>query len=183
MKDAAKLGSFLMIVCVLASLGLAVTNKATAPIIRQQKEKARQDAMSAVVPAAATFEEKTNDSGKGPDTYAIGKDKDGNPVGMVFQVEPRGYGGPLKIMVGMDNDHKLTGIQIMEMQETPGLGAKAKDPEFMGQFSGKSADQLFLSNKDEQQGAIDGITAATITSKAVTKGVREGTEAMQNVLP
>jgi electron transport complex protein RnfG len=183
MKDAIKLGGFLMIVCFLASLGLAFTNSATAPLIREQKEKERQAAMRAVLPAAASFEEKENTAGKGPKTYAVGKDPNGNPVGVVFQVEPKGYGGAVKTMVGLDPNGAISGVQIMEMQETPGLGAKAAAPGFLGQFQGKTADKLYLSNKDEKQGEIDGITAATITSKAVTTGVRQGTEAMQHVLP
>ena len=182
MKDAVKLGGFLMIVCVLASLGLAYTNKATAPVIAEQKELARKQAMSKVLPAAETFEQKTNDTGSGPEIYSIGIDADGNPVGYVFQVAPKGYGGAIKTMVGLDLEGNVTGVEIMEMQETPGLGAKAAGPAFLGQFQGKDADQLYLSDKDEKRGAIDGITAATITSKAVTKGVRQGTEAMNNVL-
>ncbi|HOY64881.1 MAG TPA: FMN-binding protein, partial [bacterium] len=83
-------------------------------------------------------------------------------------------------MVGMDVDFKVTGIKILNMQETPGLGAKAGDLAFSGQFKGKTGEQLYLSDKDIKKGEIDAITASTITSKAVTDGVRQAVEAMKN---
>ncbi len=106
---------------------------------------------------------------------AIGPDE--NVVGIVFRVWPQGYGGLIPITVGLDNDRKITGIRIAGasegLKETPGLGVKITEADFRGQFIGKSADEVRL-KKDG--GLIDAITAATISSKAVCDGVRNGIE-------
>lgn len=182
MKEMLRLGTFLMVVCVVASLGLALTNQQTAPLIAEQKRLAREAALKEVLPAAKSFEETTRQEGT-INIYYIGKDEAGSVVGAAFEVKPKGYGGEIAIMVGADVDGRVTGIKILEMVETPGLGAKAGDAAFTEQFRGKTAAQLWLTDKDDQKGEIDAITAATITSKAVAKGVREGVEAIENVLP
>ncbi|MFH1539842.1 MAG: RnfABCDGE type electron transport complex subunit G [bacterium] len=179
MKEMLKLGVFLMVVCTLATLGLALTNQQTAPLIAEQKRVEREAALKEVLPDAATFEE-TKGQGK---TYYLGRDESGKAVGAAFEVRPKGYGGEIVIMVGVDTERRVTGIKILEIAETPGLGAKAGAAAFTEQFKGKTAAQVWLKDKDEQKGEIDAITAATITSKAVTKGVREGVEEIQNVLP
>jgi electron transport complex protein RnfG len=53
------------------------------------------------------------------------------------------------------------------MTETPGLGTKAFSPQFLGQFVGKSVKDPIKPKED-----IDAITGATITSRAVCKGVK-----------
>ena len=182
MKETIRLGGFLMIVCVLASLGLALTNKSTAPIIEKQKQTEKQAALKEVLPAAKDFELQNN-PGKEPAKYYMGKDANGEKVGVVFEAAPKGYGGPVNLVVGVDNQGAVTGIKTMEMTETPGLGAKSRDAAFTDQFKGKTAEQLYLKNKDEKAGEVDAITSATITSKAVTGGVRRGVEGVQHVLP
>ena len=172
-----KIGAFLMAVCALASLGLALTNRATAPLIAEQKRIAREMAMKEVLPGAVEFEDIELSDGR---LAFNGKNSSGETIGMATIVSPKGYGGVIETMVGMDADFKVTGIKILNMQETPGLGAKAGDPAFSGQYKGKTGDQLYLSEKDVKAGEIDAITASTITSRAVTNGVREAVEAMKN---
>ena len=105
----------------------------------------------------------------------------GSPVGTVFTViSDKGYGGPIKIIVGVDpTGEKITGVQIAEHTETPGLGASIvqvrtgeDEPWFLKQFRGLAVDEIAL----KPEGLIDAITAATISSTAVTDAVREGFE-------
>jgi len=166
-----------MAVCALASFGLALTNRATAPLISEQKRIAREMAMKEVLPGAVEFEDIELSDGR---LAFNGKNSAGETIGMATIVSPKGYGGIIETMVGMDADFKVTGIKILNMQETPGLGAKAGDPAFSGQFKGKTGEQLYLSDKDVKKGEIDAITASTITSKAVADGVRDAVEAMKN---
>ncbi|MFA6451433.1 MAG: RnfABCDGE type electron transport complex subunit G [bacterium] len=172
-----KIGVFLMAICVIASLALALTNKTTAPLIAEQKRVAQEQAIKDVLPGAAKFDEKNLPDGS---KLFIGKNSEGKMIGKATKSVRKGYSGPISIMVGVDPEYKTTGIMILEMTETPGLGAKTKDPMFTSQFKGKTADQLYLKAKDAKIGEIDAITAATISSKAVTAGVREAVEAMKN---
>ena len=51
-----------------------------------------------------------------------------------------GYNGTIQISVGITNEGALTGIGFLTLAETPGLGMKADEPDFKGQFTGKTAD-------------------------------------------
>jgi electron transport complex protein RnfG len=62
----------------------------------------------------------------------------GQTVGYAAQATVNGYGGPIELDVGMDINGALTGISVggAQFNETPGLGEKAKEPEFKNQFVG-----------------------------------------------
>ncbi len=158
----------LVIVCLVAAIGLSQVYLVTKPQIEKQKADAVTQALGQVLPAAATFEEKE-------DGLWYGLGPDGNKVGIVFRCAPRGYGGPVETMVGVDLEARVTGIRIASpaegMKETPGLGLKARDDWFRNQFKGLTADQVKL-KKDG--GTLDAISAATITSRAIAKGVADG---------
>jgi electron transport complex protein RnfG len=112
-----------------------------------------------------------------PDTLWRAVDSSGENIGVVFRVFPRGYAGPIPITVGLDNDGKITGIRVASaaegLAETPGLGAKITQPGFTEQFRGKTAADVAL---EQEGGSIEAITAATISSRAVTSGIKKGIE-------
>ena len=77
--------------------------------------------------------------------------------------------GDIDIMTGVDAEGKVTGIRILSIEETPGLGMNAKKDSFRQQYVGKSGELAV--NKDG--GEIVAITSATVTSRAVTKAVNQ----------
>ena len=93
-------------------------------------------------------------------------------MGYVVLAEPKGYGGAISLVVGIDNDLTVTGIDITNQSETPGLGANCQNPEFMGQFKGKTSG-IAVVKGTASGNQIDAITSSTVTSKAVTKGVND----------
>lgn len=159
----------LVIVCLVSAFALSRVYLVTRPVIEQQKVDATERALSEVLPAAANFVERE------PGELWYGLDGDGNKVGIVFKAAPRGYAGPVETMTGVALDGRIVGIRIASpaegMRETPGLGLKARQPWFTAQFAGRSANELRL-KKDG--GTLDAISAATITSRAVTNGLAEG---------
>lgn len=79
-----------------------------------------------------------------------------------------GYGGDVGLMIGINTDNdKIVKARVTTHSETPGLGARAKDdPSFVAQFENISLDtNLGLKSED---GVIDAMSGATITSKAVS---------------
>lgn len=94
--------------------------------------------------------------------------------GKTISVSPKGYGGPIEMLLGIDDQGKVTGVKIMNHRETPGLGANIAKPEFLKQFVGKSAGDPLEPKKD-----IDAITGATISSRAVCQGVKNALEKFQ----
>lgn len=98
----------------------------------------------------------------------------GSTHGYVVTVTSKeGYGGDIQFSVGFSMDGKVTGISILSISETAGLGMKAKDKAFLNQYVGKSGGN-FVVDKDNTSGLtneIDAISSATITTRAFTKGV------------
>ncbi|MBR6787326.1 MAG: FMN-binding protein [Clostridia bacterium] len=105
-----------------------------------------------------------------------GVNADGEVIGYVTTTTVTGFAGPVEITVASDNEGLLYGINVggAAFEETPGLGAKAKEAAFMDQFQGKQLPVDLTKN----EGEIDAITAATITSSAVVRGVNQAGSAI-----
>ncbi|MEK7852033.1 MAG: RnfABCDGE type electron transport complex subunit G [Deltaproteobacteria bacterium] len=171
MFETLKMGLVLTVICVIAAASLAKVYEITKVRIDRNmvelEEKKRKD----ILPNAVSFEEKQID-GK---SVFVGKDAEGKAIGSIFKVAPRGYAGPVNAMIGVDGSGKVLAVNItkLDQTETPGLGTKVTEPKFRNQFKDKDGDALKL-KKDG--GSIDAITAATISSRAVANGVKEGME-------
>jgi len=93
-------------------------------------------------------------------------------AGYVISVISKGYGGDMEIIVGIGADKHITGLVLGSHSETAGLGANATKPYFTDQFRGKYMPVLSNDEPNSDQ-AIDALTGATITSRAVVVGVDE----------
>ena len=102
-----------------------------------------------------------------------GTDASGTAVGYVINsLSNDSYGGAVKISVGFDADGTITGVGIREINDTPGLGLKAKEPKFKDQYIGKNVDTLVVTKTGASaENEIDAISGATVTSNAVTNAV------------
>ena len=83
---------------------------------------------------------------------------------------PNGYAGDIRLMAGLTADRAVITYRVLAANETPGLGAKLGDAAFAAQFAGKPAAALKV-KKDG--GAIDALTGATITSRAVCEALAD----------
>jgi len=101
--------------------------------------------------------------------------KDDKPFAVALEGTGQGFGGDVGVMVGLDLDApELAGVGITTMSETPGVGTRAREASFTTQFAGMSVDTVFRVKKDG--GAIDAITGATVTSRAVSAAVEGAVE-------
>ena len=109
----------------------------------------------------------------------------GHEDGVAIETAVNGFGGEFRVMVGFDKEGNILGYEILEHQETPGLGSHMthwfKNADKPGQnIIGRKAGNLTVS---KDGGDVDAITAATITSRAFLKAVNQayaefkGTEA------
>ena len=55
----------------------------------------------------------------------------GDTIGYVFKTSAKGYGGDIDLMVGIDTSGKVTGVSILSISETAGLGMNAKNESFI----------------------------------------------------
>lgn len=101
---------------------------------------------------------------------------------VVTTVDSEGYGGDIKITVGIKADGTVNGISILSINETAGLGMKATEPEFYEQYQGKQTDNFYVSKDGGEGEAINAISGATFTSRAVTGAVNTALVYFQTAL-
>ena len=173
MKDILKLGVTLFAICAVAALVLGVTNNITAPVIEERNIQASNEARKTVLPEADEFKEL---EGMNSDIVLEVYEgiKDGQVIGYTIKTSSKGYGGAIELMVGISKDSKITGVEIGNHSETPGLGSKATEPMFKNQYVDKDVSNSLLvvkgsANNDNEISAISG---ATKTSKGVTSCVK-----------
>ena len=99
----------------------------------------------------------------------------GHEDGYAVETAVDGFGGTFRVMVGFDQKGNILGYEILEHQETPGLGSHMehwfKNADKPGQnIIGRKAGALRVS---KDGGDVDAITAATITSRAFLKAVNQ----------
>ncbi len=184
MNSALKLIITLFLVCGIAAGSLAFVNKATQDPIKENARIARVEAQKKVLPGAdeyvetQSYEKWTADrlDEKAGSVFEWKAMKGGEQVGSIFQTSVVGYSGIIKVIFGVDGARAITGVSVLSHTETPGLGAKITTPEFLSQYLGKTVGQVAL-KKDDPNGQIDAITAATISPRAVTKAIREAMQA------
>ncbi len=177
MKAIIKTAVSLFLICAVATGILAFINSVTDPIITVNNEKTADEARLQVLPEAVSFEEAASEDGK---TYHIGK-ADGKTVGFVFTTSASGYGGTVEVMTGINADGTVTGISILTINETPGLGMNAKKESFLKQYIGSDGPFTVVKNKTPDYNEILAMTSATITTKAVTNAVNEAKALFETV--
>jgi len=196
-KDSAvKDAAILVIITLVAALLLAFVYEITKDPIAAQKAKKKTEAYAAVYPGLsdtvisealqAKAEAFAGDSMR-VDEAVLAKDASGAVVGVLMTVTtPEGYGGDITLTCGVTTDGTLTGISFLTLAETAGLGMKAQEDGFRGQFENKKTDSFALMKGGaavvEGDEPIDVISNATITSEAVVRAVNGALEFAGDIL-
>ena len=162
----------LFVICLIVGIALAFTNHITKDAIADVLQSKKEASMQQVL-AAESYDpvEYTGSDAFVTEMYSAAGE------GYVVRVSPKGFGGAIDMMVGVDSDGNVTGVSIVSMKETAGLGAKASEPDFTNQFVGKAGSVSV--NKDG--GEIVALTSSTITSRAVCDGVNSALNAVKEV--
>lgn len=173
-ESSLKLGILLLVITAFAGLILGCAYTVTKDPIAAQAEKTNKEAMQELLSNSDTF--KNKDVKLTDNILEVNEAfKNGETVGYTMKLNTKGYGGNIELMVGISTDGKVQGIKILSLSETPGLGANSQKPTFYGQYKGKSIEKDLQVTKasSPKDNEIQAITGATITSKAVTRGVNE----------
>ena len=176
-KYVLRLALTLFLITAVVAAVLAGVNSITKPIIEAQNAAKTQNAIAAVLPGGFD-EELTSFDNQGGLVSKVYKGANG----YALEVLPSGFDNTITMMVGVDNEGKVLGISVVSHTETAGLGAVAaestsKGEAFRGQFVGMSGSVAV--SKDG--GAIDSITGATITSRAICAGVNAALACVGNL--
>lgn len=87
----------------------------------------------------------------------------------VFDVtSAQGYHGDVELMVGINADGTVAGLQVVAEDETDGIGTNALTEEYFGGFAGTAAaGELTVEEAGAGQTHVDAVSGATFTSRAV----------------
>ena len=173
----------LFVVGLVVTALLAWVYQITFPIIEARQAADLQVSLQQVLPAASSFDAARSAEALAAEGIAVPASvrnvypatADGTAAGYAVAVSPKGYGGAISMLVGIGADGAVSGVTILTMNETPGLGTNAANPAFLGQFSGLVGEDAPAVVKTEtgRKGDIQALTGATVTSRAVTRGIDE----------
>ena len=181
MKELFKLTVVLTIICSLAATALALVYTITKEPIAHQQRLKKLKAIKAVQPDYDNepdqdfIDLKTDETAEedgGLTRFYITRKGD-TPTGVVFMASAVGYGGLIDLMVGVNPEGTITGVQVLRHTETPGLGAKITEDTFIQQFPERNLQNTNWALKKEG-GDIDQISGATISPQAVVKALNQG---------
>ena len=187
MKKSFAAWAVLLAITLIASLALGLTNAVTKDTIAEQEKQKAEIVRQKLVTEAETFKlmEAPEASGT-PRILEIHEGaKGGEAAGYVVTVLNKGFGGEIEVTAGFDTGAVLTGVSVggANFSETAGLGAKSKDAAFTDQFKGKQTPlRVIKAGGTPADNTIDAITAATITSNAVTNAVNLAGEYIREAL-
>jgi electron transport complex protein RnfG len=165
-------------IAVMAIMVLTIT-LATAGIANKNAQQEHLWVMQTLLPGSKNFTAEPY-SGEDANIRSVHKGE----TGFVIETVTRGYAGDIVMLIGVSNEGKVTGLTIRDMQETAGLGMSAMwDELFLAQFLntsggvaiGTAGEDAFSgatgSDTTETESYVDGISGATVTSKAIARSV------------
>lgn len=163
---------------------LGAVYQITLPAITQSEYEKTQEAYKAVFADAESFEELAFDEAAAEEMMVAGGFKDtidnvqkaivgGEVAGYVITVTAKdGSQGSITLSVGIRNDGTVNSYAITSIAETPGLGMKAEEPDFIAQFEGKQvANFVVVKSTPAADNEIEAIAGSTITTDAVANAV------------
>ena len=165
-----KIASNLAMACFISGVVIGSVYYVTATVAAQKSEMMKQESMKALVSDAESFQPVDGHEGW------FAAMKGGKAEAYIVPSETKGYGGKIKMLVAVTAEGKVIDFNILEHNETPGLGDNAQKPAFRGQFAGKGSEHLTVVKDKGNKDDIQAMTGATISSRAVTKGVKQAVD-------
>lgn len=153
--------------------------EATEGAVRNRQREDLLSSLSLVIPSDLHDNDLVADSYALDDGTIIYPAREGSITsGVAYEVVGQGYGGAIRILMGVRTDGSILGVRVLQHAETPGLGDRieAAKSKWIAEFSGTSLDNV--SERDwavkKDGGRFDQFSGATITPRAVVRAVHEG---------
>lgn len=201
-SDSRKMLTAIVGIGVLCALLIVVTFEATLPRIERLQAEALEKAIFKVIPGITktrTYKLKADDTfelvsetTKNETLVYAGYDEDNNLSGIAIEAIGKGYADNIRVLYGYSpKSETIIGFYVLESKETPGLGDKIeKDADFLDNFKALEVrlteddysivNPIMTVKKGQKQNPweLDGITGATISSRAIGDGLAKSTSVM-----
>ena len=153
----------LLIIASLIAVMLAAVNSLTEDRIAENKMIEVTASISALFGEGIETEELTVPGG----SIVTGRYKifaNGGLAGYCVRVAPTGFDGKIDMMVAITPEGAVKGVRVISHTETPGLGSKAAEDDYLNTYRGKSG--TLVLGED-----VDAIAGSTFSSRAIFEGV------------
>lgn len=151
----------LSLIGLVAALLLALTNAVTAPLVLEAERRAEEAALLAVLPNAEGFDSVDVPENAPKTVTAVYRNTAGS--GYVFRLETTGFAAGLKLVCGIDESGRVTGLSTLATNETDGYGKKCADTAYASQYIGEGA----------SLDGVDAVSGATKSSVAYENAVKD----------
>ena len=190
MKKEIWMVTILVLVATVSAGILGFVNVTTRPIIkRNELQNLRESVLKSVniqyEPDNLTvaFESEINvEEIKGKEYY-LRYDHEGELTEVAFEISGSGFQGPISAIISLKPDlETIIGLEVLDQQETPGLGARITEEEFLKQFNEKviRPELLVVTDAGNAKNRVDAITGATRTSKAIQGIINDTVSEVRN---
>jgi len=154
-----------ILVTALAFSLVVVTETLTREAIRSHLDQQTLDVMQEIFPDVGYYISSN-------DIYTVFSNG-GAKVGYAFYGQGYGYGGEMLLMIGLKDKETIEGVIVISNRESPGYWSGLIYSNFLGQFAGLKIADCSLKRYGGTGGQVNGVTGATVSSRAVTDAVRE----------
>jgi len=159
MKDITRYSIVLFSICLVSAGMLSLIYNIAEPRIVEQRKLQEEKAIKEVLPQEPVEIEKIEEEDL---VFYKAKDIKGNLIAYVFICEARGYASDIRTVISLKPQGSIIAVKVLEQRETPGVGTRITEDEFLNQFKNKNVN-----------GQFDTITGATISSTAVINSIKE----------
>ncbi|MCF7927634.1 MAG: FMN-binding protein [Spirochaetales bacterium] len=174
----------LAVIAAAAALALGAVNSVTAPVIKERKARELQEALSSLVESGTIGDKQVVEQHPVVQGFYPVSDEKGEPHAYILDLLSIGYGGEMKLLAAFSPNGRVESVVLMENEETPGLGKKAENPEYMEKYIGTGVDTPVPFRKDDlSREEADAVTGATITFRGIGTALSEGSEYVKEQLP
>ena len=167
MKKILYLGAYLGTFAAFCIAILAVTNGITAPRIAEIELQNFHNALLQSFPTATDFEIIETEIDYTP--QIIKMFNNGEPLGIVYSQEVRGFVDVIRYLVGIDMDGYFTSFIVLSSRETPGFGTRIANDEWLNRIVNQHAST-----------EIDVLSSATVTTAPIIEALTVAYEDFTN---
>jgi Na+-transporting NADH:ubiquinone oxidoreductase subunit C len=175
MKDKILMIVFVLVLGSILTAALVAVNYVTTPVIEKNEEIATKSSILEALSISfdpgeveQVFENNVEQRERNGTTYYVSEDGD-----IAFPYSGSGLWGPIEGIIAIQpNFETLEGITISRQEETPGLGSRITEPQYLAQFQGKRFTEelkLVQPGRSSADNEVDSITGATMTTDAFVK--------------
>ncbi|MEM2619254.1 MAG: FMN-binding protein [Candidatus Hadarchaeales archaeon] len=152
----------LTLTCLVWGFVLGCVHELTEPRIREAERREMATRLSEIFPGCEFVEE----------NGIFLCYRENQLVGRALEVRGKGYGGEMRILVGINLDKTVRGVRVLSHSETKGIGSRAAELPYLSQFENLSLNQLAF----RPEGKIEAVSGATVSSRAILEAVRRALE-------